>query len=239
IIFTPTSSTMIPTLATIAALATLVTASPMKRGPVIPNYPTTSTSQGFHLVVNVTNPELDFESPINNFYINSIHVGAGLNLVGVSDYPGRIFYQNGTAEDIRYGRGTIISDAGTVPLPYGISLTADDESEELFTARMNAGFGTPGLSLSRFPEPYVFVLFEQYVACDEALDYYHGKHFVIIKRIPYGGSMPDNCIPVRLLPQCTKLNALPEGSWSSHEFAANSACYDDVSALEWTKYGPY
>jgi hypothetical protein len=231
---------MFTIVAGLAAMATLTSASPVQRGPIIPNYPTPSHSQGFHFVVNVTNPELDFNPPINGYYLNSIHDGAGLNLIGVTEDPGRVFYQNGTIEEWRYGRSTIISDGGIPAAPYGIALIPDDETEEpqSYTARLDVGKSTTGIVLSRFPEPYVFALPEQYVACDEALEYYQGRHFVILKRIPHLTEVPDNCVAIRLLPQCTELNELPEGSFSSHEFALDSACYDDVSSLNWSQYGP-
>jgi hypothetical protein len=234
---------MLHIIAGLAAMATLTAAAPVDSpapgpGPIIPNYPHASSSQGFRLVVNVTNPSLDFDTPINGFYVNSIHVGAARNLVGVTDYPGRIFYQNGTIEEWRYARSTMISDESGYP--YGLSLAADDDNEEpeSYTARLDVGFGTPGLVLSRFPEPYVFALWEQWVACDEALEYYSGRHFVILKRVLQGAEVPGNCVAVRLLPQCTALPELPDWAGASHEFALESACYEDVASLDWSQYGP-
>ncbi|KAH7304026.1 hypothetical protein B0I35DRAFT_445733 [Stachybotrys elegans] len=237
---------MISSLLPISLLAGLAAASPLAARQVVPNYPPTSTSKGFHLVVNVTDPSLDFEPPINNFYVSSIHVGAGQNLVGVSAEPGRIFYQNGTIEEVQFAQSTVISDGGTPPAPYGFSLQPDAGSEVVSTARLDGGAGTPGVVLSRFPEPYRFLLPGTYLACNESIEYYQGQNFVIIKQadvtVDEDGTInynvPDNCIAVRLLPECTELNELPSDAFSSHEFAANSQCYEDVSALVWSDYGP-
>jgi hypothetical protein len=236
---------MVSSALSLGLMAALTAASPLASRQVVPNYPPTSTSQGFHLVVNVTDPSADFDPPINNQYVTSIHVGPPLNLVGVSPTAGRIFYQNGTAEEVRYGQSTVISDGATPPSPFGLSLAPDEGSDVVSTARLDAGPGTTGIVLSRFPEPYVFLLPQTYLACKEFVEYYQSE-FIIIKQadvsIDEDGSInynvPDNCAAVRLLPECTELNELPDDAYSSHEFAYHSQCYEDVSELVWSEYGP-
>jgi hypothetical protein len=52
----------------------------------------------------------------------------------------------------------------------------------------------------------------------------------------WGMWVPDGCVPVRLVPQCAPLPDLEPGSPATHEFAQEVRCYDDVSAIEWSKY---
>lgn len=237
---------MISSAISLGLLAGLARASPLAiPRQVVPNYPSTSLSKGFNLVVNVTDPSADFTPPINNFFVTSIHVGAGQSLIGVDPDVGRIFYQNGTAEEIYYRQSTVITDGATPPLPFGITLEQDAGSDVLSTGRIDGGFGTPGIGLSRFPETYVFLRPETFLACKEVVEYYQ-QEFIIIKQadvtvdedgtIDY--NIPENCAPVQLLPECIELNELPDDALSSHEFAADSQCYEDVSALVWSEYGP-
>lgn len=236
---------MVSSVLSFGLMAALTSASPLAVRQVVPNYPATSVSKGFHLILNVTDPSTDLDPPVNNKFITSIHVGAGQNLVGVSDTPGRIFYQNGTAEEIRYGQSTVITDGATPPSPFGFSLSPDDGSNVLSTARLDGGDGTKGVGLSRFPEPYVFLTPETYLACNEFVQYYQTE-LVIVRQaditVDENGSInyniPANCAAVRLLPECTELNELPEEAYSSHEFAADSKCYEDVSSIIWSEYGP-
>lgn len=97
-------------------LAGLAAAAPTT---VVPHYPDSSVSKGFNLVINVTDPSRDLSPSIQNTYVTSIHVGAGLKLVGNSADPeaGRLFYVNGTAEEAFYGQSSIVTDGGTPPFP--------------------------------------------------------------------------------------------------------------------------
>lgn len=229
-------------------LVGLAAASPIADRQVYPHYPDTSQSKGFHLVVNVTDPCKDFNPPIQNTYIASIHTGAGLALVGNSadEQYARIFYQNGTAQEKRFGGETTISDSGTPPFPAGFKLVRDQGSETVSTAHLDAGLGTKGVGITAFPEPYAFLSPETYAACNESLPYYQGRYFIIIKQAQTtvdenGGihrNIPEGCAPVRLLPECTPLNDLPDGSYSSHEFAIEDRCYEDVKSIKWSEYGP-
>ncbi|KAJ6438351.1 oxidoreductase CipA-like [Purpureocillium lavendulum] len=223
------------------SLVGLAAASPITERQVTPHYPATEVSKGFHLVVNVTDPSRDFEPSIQNSYIASIHTGAGLALVGnvPSTQNARVFYQNGTSEEKRTGRSNVITDSGTPPFPSGLKLTKDKGSD-VSTADLNAGSGSPGVGLAAFPSPYSYLYPETWLACNESLPYYQGQHFIIFKQIPQASAdkAPAECVPVRLLPECTELNDLPDGSYSSHEWAIEDRCYKDVKSIKWSEYGP-
>ncbi|KJK80656.1 hypothetical protein H634G_03805 [Metarhizium anisopliae BRIP 53293] len=211
------------------SLIGLAAASPLGERQVVPNYPSKSTSKGFHLVVNVTDPSKDLEPPVQNTYVTSIHVGAGLALVGQSAGTGygRIFYQNGTVDEQRNSQSNVLSDSGTPPFPSGLKLVKDSDSQTVSTAHLDGGAGQSGIGITHFPEPYAFLYPETWQAETTIGD--DGS----INR-----NIPDGCAPVRLVPECTELNNLPAGSTSSHEYALDSECYPDVKSLDWTQYGP-
>ncbi|ODA79847.1 hypothetical protein RJ55_05444 [Drechmeria coniospora] len=229
-------------------LAGLAAASPIGERDSVAHYPATSLSKGFHLVVNVTDRCKDFDPPIHNTYITSIHTGAGLALVGNVAGPGtaRIFYQNATSEQSKSGDGTVVTDSGTPPYPAGLKLVKDEASSTLRTAHLDAGLGTPGIGISKFPEPYAFLTQETWVACNESLSYFRGQHFIIFKSakttVGKDGTahrnIPEGCAPVRLLPECTDLNALAVGSYASHAYALEGRCYQDVKSIKWSDFGP-
>ncbi|KAL7790891.1 hypothetical protein V8C37DRAFT_383547 [Trichoderma ceciliae] len=225
-------------------LAVVAGASPVA---IVPSYPPPQLSTGIRLVVNVTDKSRDFKPSIHGLYVNSIHVGAGLNQVGVgASHVSNVFYQNGTAADHRFGSSTLITDEATPLSPFGFSLNKNPGSETVSTAEINGGAGTPGVAISQFPEGFRFLQPETFVVCNESLAYYQGTHFLVVEQaaatISATGqiekNIPAGCAPVRLLPECAALEALPAGSYSSHEFAINSECYKNVSSINWSLYGP-
>ncbi|KAH7152152.1 hypothetical protein B0J13DRAFT_522469 [Dactylonectria estremocensis] len=220
----------------------LAIASPVTRATKA-NYPETQTSKGFKLVVNVTDPSRDFKPSIQNNFVTSIHLGPGLALVGVLEDRGRIFYQNGTEDEHRDNRATIITDGGTPLIPSGLQLKPDADSKTLSTARLDFNYGTRGVQLS-CDEDYSFVLPETFIACNESLLYYPGQYYVTIKHASStrnkdgttNHNIPKHCAPVRLIPECTELNETPVGSFANHEYALDSRCYKDVSEIEWSRF---
>lgn len=225
------------------SLLGLASASPIAGRQVSapPPPPTTFSSQGFNLVVNVTDPTRDLTPSVQGNFVNSIHVGAGLALVGVGapDNNPRIFYQNGTADELEYSQGTVVSDGGSPLAPYGFSLTADEGSQSASTAHLNGGFGTKGVGLTVFPEPYTFLFPENFAVCNESVPYYQNENFFILRQfdVTYGSdgiaidNIPSECAPVRIFPQCAQLEDLPADSIASHEYAATSLCYKSVAAI--------
>ena len=211
------------------------------------SYPAESTSKGFNLIVNVTDSSLDFKPSINNYFVTTIHVGAGLNLVGVNNETGPVFYQNGTQKEWKNNKATVLFDSGQPLTPAGISLAKDKGQSDISTASLNFGPGTPGVQLTSSSFKYSFLLPGTYLACKQKLDYYQGKEFIIIKesksKVKSGDDykkkdVPKDCVPIRLIPECAKLEDLPAGSFASHDYALDSQCYKDVSKIKWSQYGP-
>ncbi|KAK8052401.1 hypothetical protein PG993_003786 [Apiospora rasikravindrae] len=181
-------------------------------------------SKGFNLVANVTDPSKDFDPPINSWQLNGLHVGAGLGDGALTATDGRLFYQNGTAEETRYNQAHTLSDGGTPPFPWGIAVDATPDAEGvLHGISINAGSGQAGIQLAQFPEHYPILRTPRH----------RGPTWPATKR-----HVPENCVAITLVPQCAELNELQEGSMSSHEFANTVNCYADVASIKWSEYGP-
>ncbi|KAG5951819.1 hypothetical protein E4U58_001059 [Claviceps cyperi] len=204
--------------------------------------PATSLSQGFNLVVNVTDLNRDFSPSVHGKFLDSIHIGAGDSLLSTSDdkKSARIFYVNGSAAEFHFGLTTVVSDSATPPAPFSISLAQNNISKIERTVHLSSSAGNKGVGITHLPVPYSFLSPETYAICNESLSYYRGARFLIVKQFQLGlqtlKSIPANCVPVRLLPECTKLNDLPKDSYSSHEFTYGTSCYDRVADIDWTKY---
>lgn len=193
-----------------------------------------STSKGFTLVVNVTNPETDFTPSINLNTLSTIHDGAGMAVAGIYPDSARVWYMNGTAAQVEEQKATIISDGGTPPFPNGLRIPEPEKDVSML--RVDVGTGYPGVQLpgaSDAAETYLIGPGAgSYVVCLEPLEYYHGQEFLVLEYAKEG-KVPKGCAEVNLLPQCAVLEPLPEGALSSHEFAQEVKCYDDVASIEW------
>ncbi|KAI0466020.1 hypothetical protein F4859DRAFT_340816 [Xylaria cf. heliscus] len=111
---------MFRTLFAAVGAASIASAVPLESRQIIPNYPPNELSTGFRLVANVTDPATDLTPSVDGWELQGIHTGAGLNDAVLTSETGRIFYHNGTAAEIRFGEGSILSDGGSPPFPYGI-----------------------------------------------------------------------------------------------------------------------
>ncbi|GAW23417.1 hypothetical protein ANO14919_129760 [Xylariales sp. No.14919] len=233
--------------------ASLASATPLQGRQVIPNYPPNELSTGFRLVANVTDPATDLTPSVDGWELRGIHTGAGLNDAVLTSETGRIFYHNGTASEIHYAQGSILSDGGSPPFPYGIYVQTADEFDATYPAEhdvtINVGSGTIGVSLLAFPDPYFYVTAHAqgtFVACPRTVPYY-GAEFTVVRfaydtfdnaTAQFERNVPAGCTAITLIPECDVLPDLPEGSLSSHQFASPSKCYEDVSAINWPEYGP-
>lgn len=189
-----------------------------------------SSSKGIKLRVKLQDASKDLPTfPVSGQYVTSIHDGAGTNLVGFSP-AGRIFYVNGTTP----GDGlfwSTISDGGTPPAPYGLSLHTSPDNKDVQVVRLDVGEGdkdiyVPAAGASSTPQ----LIPSGWLACEEPLAYYGNKTFSVLRRNAFENNPPKECVGVSLLPECAVLNDLPKGSLASHEFAQNVGCYKDARA---------
>ena len=145
-----------------------------------------------------------------------------------SAYPGRPLYLNGTAQDLRYNTGNVLSDGGTPIFPFGLVVAARGTGSKRLV-QINAGMGTPGVGITHFPDPYprLFYVNQEvmegpgaWYACRETgipLDgnvavYYRGEDEVT----------PNECVEIELVPWCNG----PFGEESERPFAIAGACYE-------------
>jgi hypothetical protein len=111
---TPTNPSTIITMhlitaSTILALASAAAAAPQLDKPISPPW---QQSKSFTLVANVTGADLT--PSVQNYVLTSYHVGAGqARAVLVNGDTARLFYLNGTAEEVRYNRASVLSSGGT------------------------------------------------------------------------------------------------------------------------------
>jgi hypothetical protein len=95
---------------------------------------------------------------------------------------------------------------------------------------INAGVGTIGVGLERFPSPvtYLTALGGKYVACNDATLPFGPAIALNVRRTDE--PVPAGCAEVNLLPQCAELDGTP------HEFDNVVQCYADVAGIDWSLY---
>ncbi|KFY70228.1 hypothetical protein V498_10381, partial [Pseudogymnoascus sp. VKM F-4517 (FW-2822)] len=209
----------------ILAFASAAVAAPQLDKPLAPPW-TQSTS--FRLVANVTGADLI--PSVQNYVVTSAHIGAGQGAAVLvpndATNPGRQFYVNGTAEEVRYNRATVQSSGGAAPnvYPYGIQIAPAPATG----VTINAGLGTPSVGLERFPSPVTFLTAPEaatYVACNERLTF---GDAIALNVLRTGEAVPAGCAEVKLLPECSA------GDGSVHETENIVQCYADAAAIDWS-----
>jgi hypothetical protein len=245
------------------SLATLgMTAPAVRRQEThTPHYPPTSSSKAFKLVANVTDPTLDFTPSIKNWLVQGYHTGAGTNAAVLAPFdaatnPGRIFYENGTAQDQAYHSTSLLTNAGSsLPIPFSWQVQSPTEFDATYPAQhhvsISVGQSTPAY-IASFPIVYPIVEnglgLGTFVACKNQLPGNPTLGEVVTVNYAYAtfngpdgdtyeyhANIPEGCIAINLIPECT---ALDESSEASHESALVERCYEDVSAINWPEYGP-
>ncbi|OBT82576.1 hypothetical protein VE02_08687 [Pseudogymnoascus sp. 03VT05] len=211
----------------ILAFASATVAAPQLDKPISPPW---TQSTNFRLVANVTGADL--VPSIQDYVLTSYHVGAGQGAAVLvpndATNPGRQFFVNGTAEDIRYNRGTVQSSGGAAPnaYPYGIQIAPAPAT----SVSINAGLGTTSVGLERFPSPVTYLTAPEaatYVACNQQLPF---SEAIALNVLRTGEAVPAGCAQLRLLPQCSA------GDGSVHETENIVQCYVDVAGIDWSLY---
>ncbi|KAK3311976.1 hypothetical protein B0H66DRAFT_644785 [Apodospora peruviana] len=217
----------------------------------IPKY---SSSNGFQLVVNVTDRTKDtYTPPVHGSFVQLAHVGPPYNRAVASTSSGSVFYQNGTFSDIANQRIGILTDIGTPPFPAGVTYQFPEQQnqtdEKGKPIHVNGGASGGGTRLTRLYEPlsYLTILSDvvesTFVVCPNSTIPYYARtnyrfnvvNWVQATRDSTGSHIviPEGCVAVNLVPQCATLNDLPENAFSSHDFAQEVRCYDDVAGMDW------
>ena len=220
-------------------LAAFASTGPVYTGPVYPG----STSKGFTLIAKVIfGSSRDLANLVNNRVVVAAHTGAGFNVAVLypEGYPGSIFYQNGTTEQVASGETTIINDEATPPSPFGMQIQSREAFDLAYPAEhsitVNAG---PGSKVSWEQQREMWVLKNglygerggSFVACNNTVPYYRSTFFTLMYLYPDEDLAEDRCVGILILPKCAILEDLPDGAYSSHKFAVDVACYDDPGAF--------
>jgi hypothetical protein len=239
---------MMSTILLPLAAAALAIASPATRDPdCIPRY---STSRGFKLVINVTDLAKDFTPSINGWSVGGVHIGPAQNRGVATAGQVPTFYQNGTYEDNKERRTSILTDGGTPEFWEGFQTLRgrdDTQGQEVYVL---SGGGTPGIMLTSLGDPYSYldalenIYLSTFLACNSTIPYYGNfTHFITLNwlvatRDANGHALriPENCVSVNLIPQCANLEPLLPNATASHEWAQEIRCYRNVSAIDWSKY---
>jgi hypothetical protein len=210
---------------TIIAALTLAAAA-----TALPNHLGRSTTaatlakfKGFYLTARVTDPAHDLDPSVDNWVLGTIHTGAGLNAAVFSTGSGRLFYENGTAEQVANLQTTIVTDGGTPPFPSSLMLQGAGEPRRI--GEINVGYGTANSVVAEGENVRLVNGLGEgtYLACTATVPYYN-QEFVTLQYLYGKVEVPEGCAPVELVPRCATLNELPEGSLSSHEFAVEVDC---------------
>lgn len=199
---------MILPLFLLALLATVVTAN---EG--------ISTSYGFKLRIGVPAKQKDLRNSVNNTYVTTVYVGQGRNVLQntPSIKKGLTFYVNGTGNE----PNRTYFDGASPLSPFGIELVPSLLEKYVRTAQVKLNAGRNGV----YVDEDASLQPGNWLACDEALEFYEGKRATVIKQVYYEPyPTPKECIPVTLTALCVHLEALPENAHSSHKFAREVVC---------------
>jgi hypothetical protein len=186
--------------------------------------PPRSSSQNFKLVAHVTGSDLT--PSIENWELTSYHITPCYDYAVLTEASvnggGRIFYVNGTADEVSNGEEDMLSDGGTPPTPYGIFLGGTDSTDRR-PVQITCGRGTGGVDIVSGPRGVPQLNYgtgkSNFYACNSTLP--SGPAIEVFLR---EGSEPyqAGCANITLIAKCA--SATP-----SHSTAANSKCCVNVS----------
>ncbi|KAK3376470.1 hypothetical protein B0T24DRAFT_550129 [Lasiosphaeria ovina] len=223
--------------------------------------PRSSGSLGFRLVVNVTDPSRDLTPAVHGRALGLAHIGPAQNraVASAGDVNnGPVFFQNGTSADAVFERTGVLADGGggdgPSRFPEALQYVTDqgDDGKGAGIYVLAGGAGT-GERLTRLTQPYSYLtiladaaVVSSFVVCPGTIPYYgNATTFALVNWVQATRDatgthvvVPDGCVAVNLVPQCAFLEALPDGAPYTHDFAQEVRCYDDVLAVDWSKY-PY
>lgn len=208
---------IIPTL----AIAGAATALPSQQARAAT---TTSTSKGFNLIAHVTDPTRDLTPSVEGQVVGAAHTGAGFNAAVFYDTTGRLFYQNGTAEQVANRETTIVTDGGTPPFSFTLQVQPAGEARRILDISIGQGTANAVVAADGGAQLVNGLGEGTWLACNEVIPYYNRAFLTLQYAYGAGAETPEGCAPIELVAKCAALNDLPDGSLSSHEFATEVAC---------------
>lgn len=220
-----------------------------------PSYPPFKTARAFRLVFNVTDPSKDFPAP------NSLHGSElwprdffGPESTRGTVFPpqaGGVFFQtprfNGgqpLTDDDRY-RSSLQSQYGDFFLGF-FDYTPFVNATVAPVRFYKGSLGTEGVQLGLGGDVVYVNPFERegggvrFVVCNETIVFPTGpgKWLTLGLVADEAAVVPEECVEVKLLPECDRLGFISEHAERKAVFEAASEvrCYEDVQGIEWAKY---
>ena len=211
--------------------------------------PTTSTSQtqGFLLIANLTNPTLDLTPSIQHFTLQAVRVGAGLSTAVLTPSSGRIFFENGTSDS---PPGIVSDSDGIYPLSIISTPLQSDQPNSSYvdyigvdmgTAQTGIGITGGGNGSSYYvPELYLGeVGGGTFIVCNETeVVYGRPQYPVRFAKVTLVDGVavqyiPGQCVPIRLIAQCAVLGSAVPGAVYNHDYVRSVGCFGDVASVQW------
>lgn len=235
----------------VACLAALAIAAPDAK--IAP--PPLSSSNGFRLMVHVvkgdTYTRVLIEGEFLQIYpdrykhnVQRLRVDGDRNPKARPN-PNKVFYLNGTAEDVKRGTTTLVldgvrytnpnNDSQTVQSPMSMLISPPDPYDDTRSVNLTYGIGTKGVKLSPASDPLSYLTPDTW-----GIEFESEAHIgwtILQGRAlnPPPGSYQDPTV-IRLIPECAQLDQLTPGSESNHDFAQTVRCYDDTQSIDWAQY---
>lgn len=227
--------------------AALAVASPLQARQKTPlDYPPRIPAAAFTLVANITDTAeaATFNPPINNWVLGTERVGAGQHAAVLRPANGDILFINGTARDVSAQATSVLApplDTTNGPILLGLQFRP---TTALTMVGINYGSGDIGAGIGiglRDPWAELFPPSSQgsgsFVVCKEAAPAYTRPEYPVLWAKSVSGVMvaPDNCVAINLLAQCAELPTLT-GEAELNILKQEVWCYEDVKAIEWSKW---
>ncbi|KAL1888944.1 hypothetical protein Sste5346_009211 [Sporothrix stenoceras] len=217
-----------------------------------------STSTGFQLVAVVTDPFNALATRVQNMVLQAYHAGASYRMPVLTkpdaENPGRIFYfdrppQNSSSILLTDSSGETPANSTSNPsISFGLAVQSPDDfivpeypQEHGSWFYAGSGDATP-VSPANMHTPYggLYLLNEQgsgtFMACNRTIPYYNLENGITLEYLYDSDasapnekpSVPENCVPIRLVFVCADLPDVPAGSQSSHANAQPVSCYTNM-----------
>ncbi|KAL1894664.1 hypothetical protein Cpir12675_003555 [Ceratocystis pirilliformis] len=178
---------------------------------------TTTLSTGVRFKAHVVSGPEELSQKVNNLYLNGIHVGAGYNIAGFTDF-GTIFYQN--ASDETTGGTVLISS--WPPLNINFIPQTSENSLVMISA------GQPNVDVVVTEDNGALSLAPAtWAACYEPLAYYDDEIYIVLKNYNVSTAVPDECAVLDVLPFCAELPPFPDQGESLNLEPQSISCYVD------------
>ncbi|CAK7244844.1 MAG: hypothetical protein STHCBS139747_006392 [Sporothrix thermara] len=217
-----------------------------------------STSCGFRLVARTTDPFYEVAGDVEGTILEAYHDGANhcVPILRKPDAksPGNVFYfdkppQNQSLSLLTDSVASIANGAGPA-ISYGFSVQPSTESiVSTYPPEQGVSFQAGGANSStpvsladyHIPTRGLFIVNEQagggtFIACKRPIPYYSQRKMITVEYIysnvptpDTGNTVPFGCAPIRLVPICANLPAVPPGSLATHDYVQPTICYTTIN----------